>query len=1346
MSQRLSSQRRFLQRSASANRPPAAAAAQQRAEDDGGVEYQTRVDAREVRGSAVPPRILSGVNAYSATTAAHTEPMRGPAAPPAPPAFNDGWATDGWARTDFSSELTPEEQRQRDALRAVSAAQTARETAIQTAKKSSSARVSGSGTWLCWRCRSSNAREASTCHSCHAVPLRAEITPNRSLIREGGRDGSASPVRRLKQDLAQNWRHINLKTRESVPRASQTLSSNPPPLVRYEKVADRNNQQTPNDNDNLRQMRLRREESTKDGRFVGLNPRVRTAPEKELFPKPAIRTQQSSSPLVKREELPPASNVTKTESSGATVPKPPTPPEPPTMTTPTSALEFAESVPPEPESKGWTQWSPPQFESSPSIDREGPPPASNVIKTESPESNVVNSPTPPESPTTTASTPASESAESVPLEPESKGWTQWSPPQFESSPSIDREGPPPALNVIKTESPESNVVNPPTPPESPTTTAPTSASEPAESVPLESESKGWTQWSPPQFESSSSIDREGPPPASNVIKTESPESNVLNPPTPPESLTTTAPAPVPGSAEVVPLEPERVPLEPESQGWTRWSPPQSDMQSSQPKAPPVVETTLSAPRYVGRIEEHQDVSYYRARRSAERLDIDPLSQSVEYQSNWPRGRDRSRRRRQVVQEYDEEEDYEATRAERKRQKKKDKAVQRAAAPPIPIILPEFISIANLAGALRVRAEDFTRKMTELGFEETANDHVLDAETAGLIASEFNFEPIVDRSESEDLHATPSTEDKSSLPPRPPVVTIMGHVDHGKTTLLDWLRKSSVAASEYGGITQHIGAFSVSMPLGRTITFLDTPGHAAFLSMRQRGANVTDIVILVVAADDSVKPQTIEAINHAKAAKVPIIVAVNKIDKEDANVERVKLDLSRYGIDVEDFGGDTQIVCVSGKTGQGMDELEDAAIALADILDMRAETDGPAEGWVLEATTKKAGRVATVLVRRGTMRPGDVVVAGNTWARVRSLRNEAGLQIPSAGPGTPVEVDGWREQPAAGDEVLQASDEQKAKTVIELRLERAQRVQMATDMAAVNEARRLEQEKREREDQPATIGEDGEEIPIAPEPAPVGVKEVFFIIKADVSGSVEAILNSISALGNSEIRAHVLRSGVGPVTEFDIEHAAVAKGHVVAFNTVVDANISRLAEAQGVEVLESNIIYRLVDDVKGRLEAQLTPTTIQKVVGEAEVAQVFEITVKGRVTVPVAGCRVRNGVVSRTGKVRVLRDTAIVFDGMFFQFRIIFCFILPLLCLSSVPLLYFHYSSPLERRPFYHPYSIWYTADSTFIGKFSSLKNVKKDVTEMRKGSECGIGFENWTDFKVGDQIQCYEEKTEKRTL
>ena len=607
----------------------------------------------------------------------------------------------------------------------------------------------------------------------------------------------------------------------------------------------------------------------------------------------------------------------------------------------------------------------------------------------------------------------------------------------------------------------------------------------------------------------------------------------------------------------------------------------------------------------------------------------------------------------AIDEFDDDDDLHAERrSQRKKQREKAKVAQKVGVPPTPIYLPEFISVSNLAGVLRVRVEDFLHKMKDLGFEETNNDHILDAETAGLVAAEFNFEPIIERIEDQDLVALPPAEDKSILPARPPVVTIMGHVDHGKTTLLDYLRKSSVAASEHGGITQHIGAFSVPMPGGRLVTFLDTPGHEAFLSMRQRGANVTDIVILVVAADDSVKPQTIEAIKHAQAAKVPMIVAVNKIDKEDSDVQRVKQDLARYGVEIEDYGGDTQVVCVSGKTGQGMEELEDAAVALADILDMRAEVNGQTEGWVLEATTKKAGRVATILVRRGTLRPGDFIVAGTSWARVRSLRNEAGAMVPSAGPGTPVEVDGWREQPAAGDEAIQAPDEQKAKSVISYRLEASNRKKMAADMEAVNETRRLEQEKREQLEKAAALAETNPNAPTAssqtqtPPTSSPALQEVFFIVKADVSGSVEAVTNSVSALGNSEVHPHILRSGVGPVTEFDVDHAAVAKGHIINFNTVVEGQILRMAESKDVSIINQSIIYRLVDDVKAKLGEKLPSVTTQRVLGEAEIAQIFEINTKGRVTVPVAGCKVRNGVISKTAKIRVLRDTEVVFDGMF----------------------------------------------------------------------------------------------------
>ncbi|PWY76271.1 initiation factor 2 [Aspergillus heteromorphus CBS 117.55] len=646
------------------------------------------------------------------------------------------------------------------------------------------------------------------------------------------------------------------------------------------------------------------------------------------------------------------------------------------------------------------------------------------------------------------------------------------------------------------------------------------------------------------------------------------------------------------------------------------------------------------------------------------------------------------RKKQGVRERDEEaefdEDEEANRRLRREARarmKKEKA-RRKAMEPSPLYLPEFISVSNLADVLGVHPAQFVRRMEDMGFEDVSYDHVLDAETAGLIATEYNYEPIFDTGE-EDLTAAPEPEDKSSLPLRPPVVTIMGHVDHGKTTILDWLRKSSVAASEHGGITQHIGAFSVGMPSGKTITFLDTPGHAAFLDMRRRGADVTDIVVLVVAADDSVKPQTIEAIKHATAAKVPIIVAMSKIDREGVNPDKVKQDLSVHGVHVEDYGGDVQAIGVSGKTGQGMLELEEAIVTLSEILDHRADPTGNVEGWVVEGTTKSYGRVATMLIRRGTLRQGDIVVAGNTWARVRTLRNEAGLPVLEATPGMPVEVDGWRDQPEAGTEFLQAVDEQQAKQVVEYRLGKSETAKLSEDMAAINDARREQQERRRREER-------GQELEKESQSGPT---PVHFIIKADVGGSAEAVLNSVTAVGNNEVYPNVLRSEVGPVSEFDIEHAASASGHVISFNMPIDAAMSRMAQTRGVKIMDHNVIYRLIDDVKGVLSEQLAPSVSHRVTGEAEIGQIFEITVKGREKTLIAGCKVRNGLINRAKKVRVVRGQETIYDG-----------------------------------------------------SITSLKNVKKDVTEMRKDTECGIAFGGWTEFAVGDHIQCYEEIFEKRYL
>ncbi|CAA9965873.1 Translation initiation factor IF-2 [Pyrenophora teres f. maculata] len=667
------------------------------------------------------------------------------------------------------------------------------------------------------------------------------------------------------------------------------------------------------------------------------------------------------------------------------------------------------------------------------------------------------------------------------------------------------------------------------------------------------------------------------------------------------------------------------------------------------------------------------------------------------------GGNKGRSRR--MQRYDEEDDDDRptiSKQERKRLKAEaKKAAQLSKNEPTPISLPEYISVANLAGALKLRVEDFVRKLEDLGFEDVQNDHILNAEHAGLIAQEYNFEPIFQAEEDDgDLHPAPALDPEAyaELPARPPVVTIMGHVDHGKTTILDYMRSTSVAATEFGGITQHIGAFSVPLANGKKITFLDTPGHSAFETMRARGANVTDIVVLVVAADDSVMPQTVEAIKHAQAAQVPMIVAINKIDKAQADPDSVKLDLGRHGIEIEDFGGDVQAICVSGKTGQGIPDLEEAITTLSEMLDHRADPQTAVEGWVLEGATKKSGRTATVLVRSGTLRQGTTLVAGTTWTRVRTLRNEAGVAVDEVGPGVAVEVDGWRDQPIAGDEVLQAEDEQHATSVTELRSDKIDREQMARDMEAINESRRLaraEAERREAEEAAAKAAEKGEEVEaVAPvEQKDSGPEIVSFIVKGDVSGSVEAVVDSVSALGNGEVATRILRHGVGPPSEFDISHAADAKGHIINFNTATPGQVIKLAEEKGVRILESNIIYRVVENVKELLSEKLAPKVIHKVTAEVEVAASFEISLGGRKKMMVAGSKVRNGVVHRGTKAKVLRGETLIHDGV-----------------------------------------------------INTLKNQKKDVEQMRKDTECGISFAAFNDFKAGDRIQCYEEHFEKRSL
>ncbi|EGY19145.1 translation initiation factor IF-2 [Verticillium dahliae VdLs.17] len=456
--------------------------------------------------------------------------------------------------------------------------------------------------------------------------------------------------------------------------------------------------------------------------------------------------------------------------------------------------------------------------------------------------------------------------------------------------------------------------------------------------------------------------------------------------------------------------------------------------------------------------------------------------------------------------------------------------------------------------------------------------------------------------------------------------------------------------------------------------------------QKRGAHVTDIVVLVVAADDSVKPQTLEAIKHARAAKVPMIVAINKVDKEDARVDQVKSDLARHGVEIEDFGGDVQVVCVSGKTGQGMDDLEENIATLSEILDVRAEADGLCEGWVLEASVKQDGKAATVLVKRGTLRPGDSLVAGTARARVRLLRNEAGVELAEAPPGTPVEILGWRDElPAAGDAVLQAPDEERARKAVEYRTEMRYREESSRQL--------VEQEARERERKAAEEATDQHSGESEGDAAAGGTKTVTFTVRGDVVGSVEAVCATIQELGNHEVKPRILRSAVGQVSESDVEHAATSGSVIVNFNAPVAPHIKRLADAAGVRLIAHSVIYHLADEVRQTLSDQLADVVSTKVVGEAEVLQIFPINTKGRAFRNIAGCKIRNGLVSRTAMVRVLRRGETVFEG-----------------------------------------------------KIDALKHGKKDVTEMRKGTECGISFEGYQDFQVGDQVQTYEEVREKRTL
>ena len=542
-------------------------------------------------------------------------------------------------------------------------------------------------------------------------------------------------------------------------------------------------------------------------------------------------------------------------------------------------------------------------------------------------------------------------------------------------------------------------------------------------------------------------------------------------------------------------------------------------------------------------------------------------------------------------------------------------VQAGPAGPRDIVVPETITVAELANRMARRAVDVIKVLMKNGMMVTPND-VIDADTAELVATEYGH--VVKRvAESDVLEGlTGEKDDDTKLVSRPPVVTVMGHVDHGKTSLLDALRKTDVVSGEAGGITQHIGAYQIQIKSGQKITFLDTPGHAAFTAMRARGAKVTDLVILVVAADDGVMPQTVEAIAHAKAAGVPMIVAVNKIDKGDANPTRVKTELLQHEVQVEDMGGEVQSVEVSATKGIGLDKLEEAILLQAEILDLKANPDRPAEGAVVEAKLDKGrGPVATVLVQRGTLKVGDIVVAGAEWGRVRLLANERGETVKEAGPSTPIEVLGLSAAPEAGDEMVVVENEARAREVAEYRARKRREQRQASS-------------SRQTLDQLLKTREAGEK------------KLLPLVLKTDVQGSAEAIDGALAKLGTDEVGVQILQSGVGGITESDVILAQASGAAVFGFNVRANNQARERAKRDGVEIRYYNIIYNLVDDVKAALSGMLTPETREKFLGNAEILEVFTITKVGKV----AGCKVTEGLMRRGAKVRLIRDNVVIHEG------------------------------------------------------------------------------------------------------
>ena len=573
-----------------------------------------------------------------------------------------------------------------------------------------------------------------------------------------------------------------------------------------------------------------------------------------------------------------------------------------------------------------------------------------------------------------------------------------------------------------------------------------------------------------------------------------------------------------------------------------------------------------------------------------------------------------------------------------------------------VVVPEIITVQELANRMAEKSADVIKKLMSLGVMATINQPI-DADTAQIVVEEMGHKVKRVADSDVELGLKGSEDSPADLKPRAPVVTVMGHVDHGKTSLLDALRETNVASHEAGGITQHIGAYQITVKTGDKITFIDTPGHEAFSEMRARGAKVTDIVVLVVAANDGIMPQTIEAIRHAQAAEVPIVVAINKIDLPGADPMKVKTALLQHGIAVEELGGESLCAEVSAKKRINIDKLVEAILLQAEILDLKANPNRKAEGAVIEAKMEKGrGSVATVLVQKGTLHIGDIVIAGKEWGRVRAMFNEMGKKMSEAGPATPVEVLGLQGTPAAGDDFIVVADENQAKEVTNYRIRKEREAKLVKSAKSAME-QMLDKIKS------------GE------------VKHLPVIIKADVQGSIEAIEGTITKLSNDEVSVQILHSAVGPISDSDVTLAKASNAFIIGFNVRAIPHARDMARQDGVDIRYYSIIYDVADDIKKALEGMLSPELKEKILGYAEIRNVFNITGVGKV----AGCMVTEGMVKRGAKVRLLRDNVVIHDGSLGQ-----------------------------------------------------LKRFKDDVKEVKEGYECGMSFENYNDIQVGDFIECYE--------